>query len=153
MNKRKIAIAILVLTVALVVFFIFSNSLKTREESVKDSDAVVGMIGPLLERLFGDKIESISFVVRKLAHFTEFAVLGLATSALVLTIGMGRRWNLLGYGLTFCLVIAIADEIIQGFVGRGSAARDVLIDFCGAIFGFFVILLIAKMKMRKTKNK
>ena len=37
------------------------------------------------------------------------------------------------YPLFFVLVIAVGDEFIQSFVGRGSNVRDVLIDLVGGI--------------------
>lgn len=151
MDKRKITVVIFAIVVALIVSFIFSNSLKTREESVKDSDAVVGILGPLLKRIFGDNAERISFIVRKLAHFTEFAMLGFAITALVVAIGSGVKWPLCCFGLAFCLVIAITDELIQKFVGRGSAVRDVMIDFCGALFATLVI--VAAIKIKKIVKK
>ena len=39
----------------------------------------------------------------------------------------------------FCLVIAVGDEFIQSFVGRGSNVRDVLIDFSGGILAVVIL--------------
>ena len=149
MKNRKTSIVILAITVVLIVAFIFGNSLKSSEESAKDIDAIASAIGPILEMILGREIENIGYVVRKLAHFTEFCALGLATTGLVITIGSRCEWGLYGYGVLFCLIIAVCYEFIQSFVDRGSSVSDVLIDFGGAIFGFFVILLISKMKMSK----
>ena len=153
MKKRRAIIAVLSVVVVLIVAFIFSNSLKSREESAKDSELVAGVIGPMLEWIFGGKIENLGFFVRKLAHFTEFCMLGLASAGLVVAIGGGREWWLCGYGLLFCLIIAVCDEFIQGFVDRGSAVGDVLIDFCGAMFGFLIVVIAAHFIELKKKEK
>ena len=145
MKKRRIMIAVLSVVIVLIVAFIFSNSLKSREESAKDSELVAGVIGPMLEWIFGDRIENVGFFVRKLAHFTEFCMLGLASAGLIVAIGGRREWWLCGYGLLFCLIIAVCDEFIQGFVDRGSAVSDVFIDFCGATFGFLILILVARL--------
>ena len=42
--------------------------------------------------------------------------------------------------LLICLIYAFSDEIHQLFVlGRSGEFRDVLIDFCGSILGYFII--------------
>ena len=154
MKNKRIAIAVLSIVVALTVLFIFSNSLKSREESAKDSTLIAKAIGPILEWLCGCSIENVGHVVRKLAHFSEFCVLGLATAGLVLVIDARRAWWLAGYSLLFCLFVAVCDEFIQGFIGRGSAVGDVLIDFSGAVFGSFLVIFIHLLvKSKKTKNK
>ena len=43
------------------------------------------------------------------------------------------------YPLFFVLVIAVGDEFIQSFVGRGSNVRDVLIDFSGGILAVIIL--------------
>ena len=152
MNKRRIAVALLIVVMALVVSFIFGNSLKSREESKKDSDAVAGVIMSIIEAICGKRIDNIRSVVRKLAHLAEFCMLGLAVSGLLAVIDYSRRWWLCGYGLLFCLIIAVCDELIQSFVGRGSAVGDVLIDFAGAFLGFFALIAAIEV-IKHIKNR
>ena len=156
MNKKRIVIVLVSVIVALIVLFVFGNSLKSREESKKDSDAVVGIIGPIIEAICGRKVENVGFIVRKMAHFAEFGVLGLAVSGLIVVVDYRRKWQLCGYGLLFCLFIAVCDEFIQNFTGRGSAVSDVLIDFSGAISGFFALIAlveIIKFARNRKNNK
>ena len=145
MNRKRIMTGILLFLVVLMVIFIFSNSLKSRDESKKDSDLVAGILGPILEWIFSGKIENVGFVVRKLAHFAEFCMLGLSVSGLLAVVDYSRKWWLCGYGLLFCLFIAVCDEFIQSFVGRGSAVSDVLIDFGGAASGFFALIALIEI--------
>lgn len=153
MNKKRIAVALLSLVIILIVLFIFGNSLKSREESKKDSDTIAEVIEPIVEAVCGREVENVGFIVRKMAHLTEFCILGLAVSGLVLVVDYNRKWWLCGYGLLFGLLVAVCDEFIQSFVGRGSAVSDVLIDFSGAIMGFFVLIaLVEAVKLVKNKK-
>ena len=67
------------------------------------------------------------FVLRKLAHTVEFAILG----ALLLR-ALARPWTSFALGVAY----AISDEGHQHFVeGRQASARDVLIDAVGVALG------------------
>ena len=81
-----------------------------------------------------------TYVVRKAAHFSEYALLGIFMALLFASLN-GRRRFFLPEGA--CLVAALIDEGIQLFSeGRGSSLRDVCIDFSGATLGVLVALLI-----------
>jgi len=70
-------------------------------------------------------------VLRKLAHVTEYAVLGL-----LLLRALGREWPALVVGVVY----ASTDEIHQHFVaGRHGAAYDVAIDAVGVLIGVYVL--------------
>jgi len=81
------------------------------------------------------------FLVRKSAHFTEYAILSALwfRASRVHPASLWRlRWALIG--LIISLSVAIIDEIHQSFVpSRTSSARDVLLDFCGALFAQILI--------------
>ncbi|HXH87146.1 MAG TPA: VanZ family protein [Gaiellaceae bacterium] len=67
------------------------------------------------------------FVLRKIAHAVEFAILG----ALLLR-AVRRPWPAFALGVAY----AISDEIHQHFVaGRQATPRDVLIDSVGVALG------------------
>ncbi len=95
--------------------------------------------------LFGES----NFLVRKLAHFTEYAVLsvlGLASfsshganppNSLLQKIG-GRR--AMQSAIILAISFAISDEIHQAFVpGRSAAIQDVLVDSAGAITAMLMV--------------
>lgn len=71
------------------------------------------------------------FVVRKLAHFTIYALLGFNTFY------MYKGYGLKKYGLfafITCVLYACSDEWHQSFVsGRSPQIRDVCIDSLGAL--------------------
>jgi VanZ family protein len=83
----------------------------------------------------------VHLLVRKSAHFIEYAILS-ALWFRALRVGLPSlrqiRWVLVG--LVISLSVAILDELHQSFVpSRGSNARDVLLDFCGALFAQLVL--------------
>lgn len=78
-------------------------------------------------RLLGDT----EHYIRKLAHFCEFALLGLLLCRSFSALGV-KNFTATGYVLFFGLFAAVIDEYIQSFSpGRGSMVKDVLLDFSG----------------------
>lgn len=80
-------------------------------------------------------------VIRKSAHFLEYGILS-ALWFRALRVGLPTlwqiRWALVGLVISLC--VAILDEVHQSFVpSRTSSARDVLLDFCGALFAQILI--------------
>ena len=88
------------------------------------------------------------FLVRKSAHFTEYAILSalwFRALRVHLTSLWRVRWALIG--LIVSLLVAILDEVHQSFVpSRTSDARDVLLDFCGALFAQLLIWYALRRK-------
>lgn len=90
-------------------------------------------------------------LLRKLAHLTEFACLGMLLRWLA---GMLRqkKWEQLLYPLAGGMLAAGIDETIQCFVpNRGPAIKDVGIDTLGVLLGIVIISLIQSFKNKKSK--
>lgn len=146
MKKTKI---ILIVLFALVLCFIWGNSLLPPETSAKFSSAV----GELLSRLFGsgDGEGSVGGMpVRKLAHLVEFCALGVVV-AFLLRFASSREVKI-GATVTVGLAIPMIDETIQIFSGRGSSLSDVWIDVGGFVIGC-AIAYLALYLIEKFKNK
>ena len=81
------------------------------------------------------------FLVRKSAHLTEYTILSalwFRALRVHLTSLWRVRWALIG--LIISLSVAILDELHQSLVpSRTSSARDVLLDFSGALFAQILI--------------
>lgn len=87
-------------------------------------------------------------LVRKLAHFTEFACLGALFTWLY---GMLSKPILLALPCGF--LVACMDETIQRFVpDRGPAFRDVLIDTAGVLAGIGLLFLGYTIRKRRAKQ-
>ena len=131
MKRKYIFAAALLAWIA----FIFCRSLKPAE--ISETESRGGL--ELLERLLPVGLSM--HVIRKLAHFTEFAVLGVLAGLL-----FGRRRRNLLTGLLFSAMTGIAtalcDETIQLFVpGRTGRVSDIWLDIAGAFTGAALILI------------
>ncbi|HBV43577.1 MAG TPA: hypothetical protein DEF14_04235 [Ruminococcaceae bacterium] len=113
---------------------IFWLSSKDGNQSQNMSDSVRG----ILMKLFGPLLNS--FIVRKFAHFFEYAVLGfLIGCALFLS---RRRFSPITAVICSALY-SISDEIHQYFVpGRACRIFDVGVDTLGALTGTLILALI-----------
>ena len=85
-----------------------------------------------------DFYHQMSFFIRKSAHFVEYFILASLFSHWLNTKSFNSIEKII-YPLFFVLVIAVGDEFIQSFVGRGSNVRDVLIDFSGGILAVVIL--------------
>lgn len=124
---------------ALNLIFIWGNSLLPGEISGALSDWVKG----ILEMLFPGVGSGGSggFLIRKLAHFTEFAALGLCLGWLF---AMMNRKPVPAFLLG--VAAACVDETIQLFVPhRGPGIRDVCIDAGGVLTGILLLHLMHRL--------
>lgn len=88
------------------------------------------------ERIFG----LFNNLARKLAHFCEYAVLFIGMRWVLSTVARKRSNRVLSLAaFLLCALYAISDEWHQSFVpDRTPSAFDVLLDSCGAAFGWVV---------------
>ena len=157
------------LTAACVAFigWIFSNSLKTAEESTVQSAGVVEKIQAFFARFApnsfvakatGEDYNTLHKIIRILAHFCEFALLGaLLIWCLRAYTGKGK---FLFIPLALILLVPIVDEILQSFTGgRAMQFIDLVVDvaggICGGVFALFTLWIgkkIVEKKGKKVKN-
>lgn len=115
---------------------IFGHSSMPAELSREESTGLLALLQHILPWLSHS-------VLRKLAHFGEFAVLGVLATGLFRSCG---GFTLLR-PLSVCLLAALTDETIQLFVvGRSGQISDVWIDFAGAVFGTVLMWLITRIR-------
>ena len=145
-------LVILFVLVAIVIGFIFSNSMQNSVESHRASGIIEEIVKPIICRICGNDAVDINYIVRKGAHLAEFCLLGLAVMGVIFTVGL----KYFGYGLFSVLLVAVTDEYIQSFFDRTSSVKDVLIDFTGAMMGFvigaIVFLIVQKIKKKDPNN-
>ena len=84
-------------------------------------------------------------VLRKAAHFLEFAVLGILLTGTF----HGARNFTLAKPMLFAVLTAMTDETIQSFTpGRNCALSDVWLDAAGALTGAVLLWLIFKLRKK-----
>lgn len=80
--------------------------------------------------------------VRKAAHATEYAILGI----LLFRVWKKRRYRM---SLLTAACYAATDEIHQIFVpGRSGQITDVMIDTCGAAVGLLIVFLVGRIRRK-----
>jgi len=145
MTKRKVYGVLFVFMLC----FIWGNSMLSQEIS--------GAISHFVAELLGGESGSTDeghFLVRKLAHLTEYAILG-AISYLFLDSLTNDHWRKHLEASLVGVATPLIDETIQIFSGRGPALTDVWIDVLGYSLGaitVFLIFYIAFLRARKNKS-
>ena len=97
---------------------------------------------------------TLNYVVRKSAHFTEYAILG-AFLFRAFRADDPARWRLrwLIYSLAGAASWALLDEFHQTLTRtRGGSIWDVLLDASGALFALIVIAVIRGPSMKRLSN-
>lgn len=160
MRYKHTGVVLSVLLVLAVMAAIFFFSSQTGGESGGLSEAIVTallrMFRPGFDRLPAYELaalyETWGFWVRKAAHFTEFAALGLAWRLLLDQFRCVALPALLWAWLLSTLY-AVTDEVHQMFVdGRAPAVRDVCIDSAGALCGVLVMMLLLWLIRRRRQR-
>ncbi len=151
---RKILSILLVL---LWMFFIFVNSSATGEESGNLSGTFLEKIVLILTDVKKDSQEMDSIknkyglLIRKLAHFFVYFVLGILLMNALLTLGVDK--NMLIYASLIGILYAISDEFHQTFVsGRSGEIRDVLLDSSATLMANYLFYRIVVLKCYAKKN-
>jgi VanZ family protein len=105
----------------------------------------------LFPQISEERIAVFHFLVRKVSHFSEYAILGFLAAR---AFSSSSQRLLRNYWLqaTIILIVsyALLDEFHQSFVSsRTASIYDSLIDIAG---GVFAILCFAHLKSRKRKT-
>lgn len=157
LTKRIIAYFFTLLTMASIFYFSAQPATESKKASNSITKKIVSAVtknkkvSPKKKKALEQKWEKI---VRKTAHFSLFALLGLCAyiSASLTFIKKGSHFiqkNAI-VCLAFCILYAISDEVHQLFVkGRSCEFTDVLIDTSGSIVGILLIIFILYLIGRK----
>ena len=95
-------------------------------------------------------IEDSQTIIRKIAHFSIYTILGINIMGVFRTFELNTKKQAI-FTLSICVFYAISDEIHQFFLdGRAPLIKDVLIDSFGSMFGILIILGITNV-MKKEK--
>ncbi len=144
-KKAYFAVSLILLVSLLVLIFYLSA------QTADDSSETSGGIIELIYRLFGLSFEQ--EVIRTLAHFCEYALLGALMSNALFSKSLKK--HTLPSFLLSCLY-ALSDETHQLFVeGRAFQLSDLAVDFSGSLLGcaLFVLLIFIFSKIKNKNGK
>ena len=165
--KRIVFVVCIILTVAwMMVIFGFSSN--DAQESTAQSHTVTEIIIRIFNRDFDNMtqveqeamVSEFDGIVRKIAHFIAYAVLGFLmyfSLSLVPFVHHTNIYKPIILSLPLSILFAATDEYHQTFVsGRAGRFSDILIDSCGALCGTLfalAVMSIAIRMMMDSKNK
>lgn len=133
----------------IMVLIIWGNSLVPGSGSGSLSLSVVEAVRGALDALRLPSDWVTNFLVRKTAHFTEYAILGVLVAHAFDPEHTAEHMRLAAICLALVLVPSI-DETIQLFVaGRSGQVTDVLLDCCGAATGVLLAYLVWRLRRRE----
>ena len=140
--KKGLKLLALLLWMAL----IFYLSAQPADDSTITTNLLIDFLYNIYKFIFTNKaieysifVENVFAPIRKLAHFSEFMVLGIL---FYVNINKDGKKHIV-IALALSCIYAISDEIHQLCVpGRYCAITDMIIDTCGAAFGIFLTSFI-----------
>ena len=139
---------LLTLMIALMLLFIWCNSLAGSKQSNALSGWVEKLLKPLVDPHGNIPDKVFDYEVRKAAHVFEYAILGALLVWLSAPIKKQSVWIL----LFTVLMTAVIDETIQIFTGRTSQVQDIWIDFFGAGAGMLLVYAIMKVAQKRKRG-
>ena len=152
-NITRIILAILLLGTF---YIIFGFSGQDGEESSGLSRKVTEFITDNIFQLSNESkiqyINQLEYIIRKLAHFSIYTVVGILLMGFVSTYEM-EKIKKIYISIVVGIIYATSDEIHQVFIpGRAAKLTDVIIDTMGVVLGIIIVLIFMKL-VSKRKHK
>lgn len=145
MSRKKLQkfLAWLALLVWMGVIFYFSH--QSGDASMQLSDGILDSFKSLFQNFLD--YHTLSYIVRKIAHFTEYFILGLLIYHLVKQYRVISKTEII-WMILFCVIYAMSDEFHQVFIGgRSPKVFDVIIDSLGSSLSILILQLLQKRKI------
>lgn len=138
--------------------FIFFQSALPADLSSRESGRVVDLLVRLFQGILPIDRQTMVFIVRKGAHFTEYTILGgFLVPAVTEWMAVDKTpvpdsvRNIRIISWLVGTLYAVTDEIHQSFVpGRSCELRDIGIDSCGVLAGVMIVSLAMRLKERRS---
>lgn len=147
-SARRSTLARWAVAFVLWVAFIWGHSLIQGPQSSLESGMVVSLVRPVFEALGVTDVDLITLIVRKGAHFSEYAVLGVLAAGLFRA--RLREQGRAPFPLAYLVaLVPVCDESLQLFVpGRSGQPTDVLIDLAGLVTGALLACAASRLRRR-----
>ena len=128
------------------IMFVGSTDLLSAEQT---SRFLVPFLRWLKPDISNETLAQIHFIVRKLAHISEYAILAmLLWRAVYSGTNLRAKMSFLFVAVwLICGIFAVSDEFHQTFVAsRTATSSDVAIDLCGAFIGLIISSIFARRR-------
>ena len=142
----KKIISFIVLILWMIVIFSFSSA--DANKSTGTSDKVITTMIEIKDKITNNEtpnnekeiiVKNSSFYIRKIAHITEYLILGF----LMFNLLKQYRVTNIYYAIGLSILYSCTDEFHQLFInGRSGSIRDVLIDTIGILIGTYLYKLL-----------
>ena len=142
----KKTISFIVLILWMIVIFSFSSA--DANKSTSTSDKVITTMIEIKDKITNNEtpnnekeiiIKNSSFYIRKIAHITEYLILGFLMFNLLKQYSVTNIY----YAIGLSILYSCTDEFHQLFIsGRSGSIRDVLIDSIGILIGTYLYKLL-----------
>lgn len=142
----KKTISFIVLILWMIVIFSFSSA--DANKSTGTSDKVITTMIEIKDKITNNEtpnnekeiiVKNSSFYIRKIAHITEYLILGFLMFNLLKQYSVTNIY----YAIGLSILYSCTDEFHQLFIsGRSGSIRDVLIDSIGILIGTYLYKLL-----------
>ena len=142
----KKIISFIMLILWMIVIFSFSSA--DANKSTGTSDKVITTMIEIKDKITNNEtpknekeiiVKNSSFYIRKLAHITEYLILGFLMFNLLNQYSVTNIY----YAISLSILYSCTDEFHQLFIsGRSGSIRDVLIDSIGILIGTYLYKLL-----------
>lgn len=142
----KKIISFIVLILWMIVIFSFSSA--DANKSTGTSDKVITTMIEIKDKITNNEtpnnekeiiVKNSSFYIRKIAHITEYLILGFLMFNLLNQYSVTNIY----YAIGLSILYSCTDEFHQLFInGRSGSIRDILIDFIGILIGTYLYKLL-----------
>lgn len=142
----KKIISFIVLILWMIVIFSFSSA--DANKSTGTSDKVITTMIEIKDKITNNEtpnnekeiiVKNSSFYIRKIAHITEYLILGFLMFNLLKQYSVSNIY----YAIGLSILYSCTDEFHQLFIsGRSGSIRDVLIDSIGILIGTYLYKLL-----------
>ena len=142
----KKTISFIVLILWMIVIFSFSSA--DANKSTGTSDKVITTMIEIKDKITNNEtpnnekeiiVKNSSFYIRKIAHITEYLILGFLMFNLLKQYSVTNIY----YAIGLSILYSCTDEFHQLFIsGRSGSIRDILIDSIGILIGTYLYKLL-----------
>lgn len=159
--KKKSPIALRIISLVLLIGWMGLIFYLSNQTAGQSSGLSRGLIKQALSIIMPDIGEeqlihytsALQFIVRKSAHFSLYAILGVLSFTSFVTYESITFYLRVAISFVISAAYSVSDEYHQTFVdGRSGEIRDILIDSAGALTGIVFALIIYKI-FRSIKKK